>query len=202
MRRWIKGPPLLQEWDAIAAVSGGNDWTRFLTPPGSPSPPAVLAEATAAEALPLLPGVTDMAADEQEQLVDALHACVLVPQGDASALKDFFKMSCGRAFSGRFDAGGLNCLASLLAEAWPDVLQEIGEPRALAIFGSLSGILQKMPVNGKFFPEDVYVSAMFLIAWELAGSYDIDGPKIIDRSLRADVLNVVYKILGWMASSA
>jgi hypothetical protein len=114
--------------------------------------------------------------------------------------RDFFKILSHRTPSRYFEPGGLNRLASLVAEELPSVTLGIGEPRALAVYGSISGILQKLPVAGVFQPEQVYVAALFYIAWELVGSFELEGPEIMHAAPLPDVMKAVYEILGWMAA--
>lgn len=133
-------------------------------------------------------------------IADAINQ-YMVGEGNVSCMKSFFKFGSARSSHGNFDIGSLEFVVALVAEAFPKVQSQIGEPRALSLYGAISGILQKMPPSQRYSPDFVFVSAFFYIGWELIGSWETQAPSIIMDSPKDAVLEKVYKILGWMAAT-
>ena len=94
-------------------------------------------------------------------------------------------------------------LAAEVARCFPEVVIEVGEARALAVYSSMSGILAKVPPWENFGDATaikIYVAALFYIGWELAGSVDIlGGPSIIFAVQRAHLMSAVYRFLRYMS---
>ena len=120
-------------------------------------PVAAMAEAN--PAAELSPGA------EPESAADSFGS-----QGDPGCLVNFFKFvgTCGDDA----DGCGVCALASGLAAHYHEVVMEVGEPEALRIYGGISGNLQRLPPSATFSPLDLYIAAMFYIAF-------YDGPAAV-----------------------
>ena len=99
------------------------------------------------------------------------------------------------------ERGSLRLLAAEVGKRFPKIVVELGEPRALAVYSSMSGILAKVPPSDTFGDATgikTHVAALFYIGWELAGSAERDGPSIIFTVEKACRMRAVYRFLNYM----
>jgi hypothetical protein len=138
---------------------------------------------------------------EAEMKNDIADLFCLTPEGDLR-MTCFFKFVTTAPHN--CEPGSLNLLAAEVARCFPEVVIEVGEARALAVYSSMSGILAKVPPCENFGDATaikIYVAALFYIGWELAGSVEVPGgPSIIFMVQRAHLMSAVYRFLGYMSS--
>ncbi len=115
----------------------------------------------------------------------------------------FFKFVTTATCNYYDEPGSLNLLAAEVARCFPEVVIEVGEPRALAVYSSMSGILAKVPPWENFGDATaikIHVAALFYIGLKLAGSVDIlDGPSIIVMVPIEHLMSAVHRFLGYMS---
>jgi len=121
-----------------------------------------------------------------------------------SSIQSFFHLHTAAAdHSGHFEPGSVKLLAARVAKHWPVVVQELGEPRALAVYSSMSGILQKVPPCDTFgnavYSIEAYVAALLYVGWELAGSAESEGPSVMHTVPQARLMHCVYRFLGYIS---
>ena len=121
----------------------------------------------------------------------------------ARALESFFQFGTTAAdHPGRLEEGSVKLLAAEVAKHWPAVMKELGEPRALAVYSSMSGILQNVPSRDTFGDADrikTYVAALFYVAWELAGSAESNGPSVMRSAPKANVMSAVFRWIDYLS---
>jgi hypothetical protein len=111
---------------------------------------------------------------------DLLELLGHVPENLVNRLCEHFRFSAKP--HPKYDSEDAVCaLGRGVAAFYPGVVKLVGEPRALAVFGSISGILQKVPVGAKLSPMRAYIAACFYLGWELVGSYELTGPEALIR---------------------
>jgi hypothetical protein len=98
----------------------------------------------------------------------------LSPEAPSTTNVSFFQFRCSLEPK---IPGNLACLSRAIAKYFPNAVKEMGEASALAVYGRISAILQKLPNDKTFEPNIAYVAALFQIAWELAGDGDFAAPK-------------------------
>ena len=183
-------------------------------PTHSPPADAILdfgSPSDAAAELPECPGFTVIlgnssssvpeSVDDREAIKDAIMDACWVPEARFSSLNNFFKFGSLRNDDPQaLKEGTLQCVVARVALEFPKVCTEVGEPRALAVYGNISDIFQKLSPVSLFFPSQTYVAASFYLGWELAGSWasDSDGPAIIRSAPQKDVVAVVYMLMNLM----
>lgn len=96
-----------------------------------------------------------------------------------------------------FNNGTLKYLSALVAHHYSVEVAALGEPRALALYSTISGILQKLPADAMFTPAESFLAALFYIAWELAGTASAE-PAIIRSAPKKDVMACVFKLMNYM----
>ena len=136
--------------------------------------------------------------EEREAIKDAImEDNGLVPEDHFSTLRNFFEFG---SMTEPGSEGTLQGMVARVASVYPKVCSEVGEPRALAVYSNISGILQKLPQHSLFLPSRVYVAALFYLAWEMAGSWDGDsvGPAIIRSAPQKDVVAGVCTLMNLM----
>jgi len=120
-----------------------------------------------------------------------------------SSLQSFFQFATAAAgHPGNVKEGSVKLLAAEVAKHWPAVLKDLGEPRALAVYSSMSGILQNVSARDTFGDEDrikTYVAALFYVAWELAGSAESNGPSVMRSAPKADVMRAAYRWIDYLS---
>ena len=124
----------------------------------------------------------------------------LTPEEEHYMLTSFFKFDTTVA-PVDCERGSLRLLAAEVGKHFPKIVVELGEPRALAVYSSMSGILAKVPPWDTFGDEagiKIHVAALFYIGWELAGSAERDGPSIISTVEKACRMRAVYRFLKSM----
>ena len=122
----------------------------------------------------------------------------LVPEDNARMFRNCFRF---RAINSPDDilAPMRVChLGCAVAAHYEKMLQEIGEPRALAVFSNISGILQKVPSQATFSPLHLYVAACFYLGWELAGSWSQREPSVIASANNNDVKRCALELLSFL----
>jgi hypothetical protein len=92
-------------------------------------------------------------------------------------------------------------LALEVASHYSSLVHQVGEPCALAIFGAISGILQKVPPQLELRPLHTYVGACFYLGWELCGSWQYRVPVINTNASEQDVNKCAMRLLEIMATS-
>ena len=137
--------------------------------------------------------------DDNEALKDAMEQCVLVSEADnVRSLRNFFDFATMLDAPRRYNSGTLELVAARVALQFQSLVAEVGEPRALAVYSSISGILQKVPSQDVFLPTQAFVAALFYLGWELAGSWEGNEPAIIRSAPRQQVVDAVYTLMSYM----
>ena len=137
--------------------------------------------------------------DEAEALKDAVEQCILVPEVDnAHDLCTFFDFATMRESPRHHKPGSLESVTARVAFHFQALVLEVGEPRAMAVYSSISGILQKVPSADIFLPTDAFVAALFYLGWELAGSWEGVEPAIIKSAPHQQVVDAVYAFMSYM----
>ena len=132
--------------------------------------------------------------DDNEALKDAMEQCVLVSEADnVRSLRNFFDFATMLDAPRRYNSGTLELVAARVALQFQSLVAEVGEPRALAVYSSISGILQKVPSQDVFLPPQA-----FYLGWELAGSWEGNEPAIIRSAPRQQVVDAVYTLMSYM----
>ena len=120
-----------------------------------------------------------------------------------SSLQSFFQFATAAAGHPGSEEGTVKLLAAEVAKHWPVVLKDLGEPRALAVYSSMSGILQKVSARDTFGDEGcikTYVAALFYVAWELAGSAESNGPSVMRSAPKADVMRAAFRWIDYLSN--
>jgi len=113
-----------------------------------------------------------------------------------SSIQSFFHLHTAAAdHSGHFEPGSVKLLAARVAKHWQVVMQELGEPRALAVYSSMSGIFQKVPLRDTFGDAasiETYVAALFSVG-------ESEGPSVMHTVPQARLMHCVYRFLGYIS---
>lgn len=136
--------------------------------------------------------------EQADTIQDMIDQCHLVPEKVLAAQHCFFNFRTASSEPSSVKHGSLQYLAALVAFRYSVEVRALGEPRALAIYSTISGILQKLPPTGVFLPAPAYLAALFYIAWELAGTASAAEPAVIAAAPMADVMACVFKVLNYM----
>lgn len=137
--------------------------------------------------------------DDNEVLKDAIEQCFLVPEaGDVRSLRNFFDFATMLDAPRCYNSGTLELVAARVALQFQSLVAEVGEPRALAVYSSISGVLQKVSSQDAFLPTQAFVAALFYLGWELAGSWEGTEPAIIRSAPRQQVVDAVYTLMSYM----
>ena len=128
---------------------------------------------------------------------DIMEKLVLLGEcDDVRHLRCFFKFRSQRDDPLLYVDGSLECLSAAVGSYFDKAVEEVGEPRALAMYSNISGILQKLPSGTVLLPSKNYVASLFYLGWELAGSWEQNSPSIITTGSQAEVLAGVYKLMN------
>ena len=123
--------------------------------------------------------------------------CILVPEIKVGMLSCFFQFRTATFEPCSFKTGTLKYLSALVAYRYSMEVAALGEPRALALYSIISGILQKLPADATFMPAESFLAALFYIAWELAGTASAE-PAVIRSAPRAVVMDCVFTLMNYM----
>lgn len=159
----------------------------------SSSPPSTASPSSSSSSLYVAGGAAEAAAAIQ----DMIEQCMLVPERKVGTLNCMFQLRTATFEPCSFKNGSLKYLSALVAYRYSVEVAALGEPRALALYSSISGILQQLPANAMFSPAESYLAALFYIAWELAGTASAE-PAIIRSAPQKDVMACVFNLMNYM----
>ena len=132
---------------------------------------------------------------------DVLELLALTPEQPARTMQIFFK------FVGKADVDDfcsppvVRDLGLQLASVYENVEDQIGEPRALALYSAMTGVLQSVPPRMPMSPLADWVAACFYLGWELAGSCQLQKPAIITGASDEDVKRCALQLMQLMSES-
>jgi hypothetical protein len=138
-----------------------------------------------------------LAGGKAEAAAFIVEQCLLVREKAVGTQNCFLQFRTATFEPSSFKYGSLKYLSALVAHHCSVEVAALGEPRALALYSTISGILQKLPADAMFTPAESFLAALFYIAWELAGTASAE-PVIIRSAPKKDVMACVFKLMNYM----
>ena len=132
---------------------------------------------------------------------DVLELLALTPEMPPRRMRNLFKLN-GKADTDDFSSPpSVRDLGFAISSLYENVADQIGEPRALALYSSMSGVLQSVPPQMSMSPLADWLAACFYLGWELAGSCQLEEPRIITGASEEDVKRCALRLMELMSTS-